>query len=100
MKTEADYAVPEQFIHTIASTMGEFRPGGTMLTVELKNGENFESLVVSNCKWFIGGLGTKDIPFDVKEIERVYQRKEDEWPKRSEIPWEPWELGYKAAGLK
>ncbi len=80
--------------------MGEFRPGGTMLSVRLKDGRTYSGLIVSTCQWFIGHAKYDDIPFDVAEIQEVFQISKEQNPKKPETGWIFWQEGCKAAGLK
>lgn len=99
MRTEADYKLPERFIKKVAKEMGEFRPGGTMLSVKLKDGTVISELIVSNCTWFMAHPYLEDIPFNVSEIEKVFQAKEEEWPTQPKEGWIFWKAGCRAAGM-
>ena len=79
--------------------MGEFRPGGTIVSVRLKNGKVISGLLISTCQWFIGHKWRGDIPFDVSEIEEVFQKPKEKEAGTPKGGWTFWETGCKAAGI-
>ena len=99
MKTEADYTLPKQFVNSVVN-MGEFRPGGTIVSVKLKDGTTVSGLLISTYQWFIGHGELKDIPFDVSDIEEVFQTSEEKESGTPEGGWTFWETGCKAANLR
>jgi len=75
-----------------AKDFGEFAHGGSQATIKLKDGTIFEQAIISNCSVIIAMRGYEDLPFELNEIEDIYQKEEDIWPKdrNGHIYWDEW----------
>ncbi|MEO0454737.1 MAG: hypothetical protein AAFY98_11470 [Verrucomicrobiota bacterium] len=89
---EFKYHLPEELIE-VAKHFKEFANGGAQATFKLKNGRKFGQGLISNSTWIIAMRGHQDLPFELEEIDSIYQTEEDKNPKeRGEwYYWDEWE---------
>ena len=86
------YALPVDLVYKVAG-MKEFANGATQVTVRLKDGREIFGVLVSNATYLVATRGYKDLPFQVGEIEDLYQRDEDRSPCATGwFYWDDWKL--------
>ncbi len=83
------YTLPDHLVKKVAN-MAEFANGGTQVTIRLKDGGQYNSALISNCMWIVAMRGHKDLPFDLSEIEDVFQTELDKRP-AERGNWEYWD---------
>jgi len=83
------YRLPDPLIAK-AVGFSEFANGGAQATVKLKDGPLFKEALISNATWIIALRGYKYLPFDVSEIEDLFQADEDISP-RERDNWDFWD---------
>jgi len=83
------YTLPESLIKK-AVFLKEFASGGLQVTVRLKNGKLCEKVLISNSKWIIAMRDHEDLPFQVSDIEDIFQTDEDKNPKQRH-GWQFWD---------
>jgi len=62
------------------AALTEFRNGGTQVKVKLRSGDVFKNVLISNSSYIVAVKGFDKLPFDVDEIEEIYQSDEDKRP--------------------
>ncbi len=62
------------------SKMEEFANGGAQVTIVTKGGGVYHQILISNSKYIVAMRGYDDLPFDVGDIESIYQSEEDQNP--------------------
>jgi hypothetical protein len=83
------YQLPEKWI-SIVSRMEEFANGGAQVSVRLRDKRRFGGILVSNSAYVVAMRGHKDLPFNLEEIEEIYQTDEDRNPK-NRSGWDFWD---------
>lgn len=86
---EYKYKLTNDLVHK-ASYFHEFANGAAQATVVLKDGRQFNNVLISNSTAFIAIRGYKDLPFNIQEISDIFQSKEDIYPKETS-GWEFWD---------
>ena len=72
------------------SKMEEFANGGTQVTIVTKDGGIYHKILISNNKYIVAMRGCEDLPFDVADIESIYQSDEDKNP-NEKGGWKFWD---------
>ena len=73
-------------------TMEEFRNGASQVTIRLKNNIIYEQVLISNSKHIIAIKGYNDLPFNLDDIDEIYQRDLDKKPEETGgwVYWDKW----------
>ncbi|MDH5231850.1 MAG: hypothetical protein OEY38_17450 [Gammaproteobacteria bacterium] len=70
------YTLSDKWIQ-ITKKLSEFRNGGMQVTIRTLNGEVFEQILISNSKHIVAMKNNCDLPFSLKDIDAIYQTKND-----------------------
>lgn len=76
---EYKYTLQRSLVDKIAK-MSEFANGGAQVRIRTKDGVIHEGILVSNCMYVIAMRGHSELPFDLEDIEEVFQTEEDKNP--------------------
>ena len=83
------YELPGKLVN-IARSFSEFANGGAQATIKLKSGQIFSGALISNSSAIIALRGYKDLPFQIAEIECIFQTEQDKNPTRRGC-WDFWD---------
>ena len=86
---EYKYKLTDELIQK-ASHFHEFANGAAQASVLLKDGKQFNKVLISNSTALIAVRGYKDLPFNIQEISDIFQSNEDINPKETG-GWEFWD---------
>ena len=70
------YTLPDNLVKKVVQ-LDEFANGGHQVTIRLKNGRVYHSVLISNSMWIIAIRGYSDLPFSLSEIEDIFQTESD-----------------------
>jgi hypothetical protein len=83
------YELPERFV-TQTKELEEFANGGMQVSMKLKDGRVMHQILLSNATWIVAMRGQKDLPFQIDDIEQVFQLDGDQNPVLRDS-WEFWD---------
>lgn len=87
---EFKYTLPKEWVDFSVNNLEEFANGGAQVTIKTNDGLVHSKVLISNCMYIIAMRGHKDLPFDVNDIEDIYQTEEDKNPKERG-GWDFWD---------
>jgi hypothetical protein len=72
--------------------MEEFANGATQVSVRLRDGRIFPRVLISSSKWIVAVRGFDRLPFNLSEIDEIFQTKDDKDPAKRDgwIYWDDW----------
>lgn len=73
------YRLPDEWVSRVSS-MEEFANGATQVSVRLKDGRVFHSVLISDATYPIAARGFKDLPFSIGDISEIFQTDDDKNP--------------------
>ena len=73
------YRLADVWINKISS-MEEFANGATQVTVRLQDGSEFPGVLVSDATYVIAIRGFGDLPFELTEVDNIFQAESDRSP--------------------